>query len=398
MGWEIENYSISQPFEGIMKKIIISIVILGALALLVYKHNIEITPTLNNSEIVLSGKLNKTQILLRKYLINNEYLIDSSIVTVQFENLKNNYISYLAEFDTLSNGNYIISEYASDKFIGLFSSSGKFIREIGRSGQGPGEYILPDNISVKNDTIYRYDKDNKKLCLFNSEGEFITEYKIILYISDIILLKDKPIIIGWLKNGFVPNIYPISIANYQTNSILNFGSIENINLPILRAPIKPGICTDGKNIFCLEPMKFGFKKYDFTGELVNDYFPIEVPSIFSPVSLKKYNYLIDKNSSKLSKAYQKHAKCRAIFYLGNDILAIQILGDETKNDYKLNYLSFFTTSGQYLGALRIGKHRINKVSNGKIYYWEENTKFINGKYGNSKLNIIDFWKNIGVNR
>lgn len=55
--------------------------------------------------------------------------------------------------------------------IKKFSSDGKFLKIIGRKGQGPGEFSMPWRMAVTNDRLFVYDGGNRRLCALTTEGE-----------------------------------------------------------------------------------------------------------------------------------------------------------------------------------------------------------------------------------
>lgn len=57
--------------------------------------------------------------------------------------------------------------------IKKFSSQGKFIKVIGRKGQGPGEFNSPSHISVSGKRLSIFDMGNRRLCSLTTEGKQI---------------------------------------------------------------------------------------------------------------------------------------------------------------------------------------------------------------------------------
>jgi hypothetical protein len=63
--------------------------------------------------------------------------------------------------------------------VKVFSSSGRFVRTIGRPGQGPGEFEGPAMIGVKGDTLWVSTNDAppcaKRLTLFRRDGTYVSQ-------------------------------------------------------------------------------------------------------------------------------------------------------------------------------------------------------------------------------
>jgi len=71
-----------------------------------------------------------------------------------------------------NNGYVYICDYKANN-IKKFDSSGKYIKTIGRKGQGPGEFNMPFGIAVTNDRLIVGDMGNRRLCALTPDGEFI---------------------------------------------------------------------------------------------------------------------------------------------------------------------------------------------------------------------------------
>jgi hypothetical protein len=57
--------------------------------------------------------------------------------------------------------------------IKKFSAEGKFLKIIGRKGQGPGEFNMPWRMAVTEDRLFIYDMGNWRLCSLTTDGEYI---------------------------------------------------------------------------------------------------------------------------------------------------------------------------------------------------------------------------------
>jgi hypothetical protein len=57
--------------------------------------------------------------------------------------------------------------------IKKFSAEGKFLKIIGRKGQGPGEFNMPSRMAVTGERLFIYDMGNRRLCALTTDGEYI---------------------------------------------------------------------------------------------------------------------------------------------------------------------------------------------------------------------------------
>jgi hypothetical protein len=69
-------------------------------------------------------------------------------------------------------GNVYVMDF-SDNNIKQFDASGKFMKLIGRKGQGPGEFSMPIDIVVAKDRLVVWDMGNSRLCTLTLTGKFI---------------------------------------------------------------------------------------------------------------------------------------------------------------------------------------------------------------------------------
>ena len=66
------------------------------------------------------------------------------------------------------------SDTSSDAGLWQYDCNGKFLRQIGDCGGGPGEYSSISHIVLRNDTLFAFDKRKRKLHLYNAtSGEFL---------------------------------------------------------------------------------------------------------------------------------------------------------------------------------------------------------------------------------
>jgi hypothetical protein len=63
--------------------------------------------------------------------------------------------------------------------IKKFDSSGKYVKTIGRMGQGPGEFNMPFEITVTGNRLIVWDMGNSRLCIHTTDGEFIKSIQVL---------------------------------------------------------------------------------------------------------------------------------------------------------------------------------------------------------------------------
>ena len=71
---------------------------------------------------------------------------------------------------------YVLDQKAHN--IKKFDSSGRFLRRIGRHGQGPGDLSSPSLFAIANDRFVVWDMDNMRICTLTLDGEFLDSKRI----------------------------------------------------------------------------------------------------------------------------------------------------------------------------------------------------------------------------
>jgi len=79
--------------------------------------------------------------------------------------------------------------------IKQFNKNGKFIKNIGRRGKGPGEFILPQSINVDNNNdLYVYNGASKMILILNPEGVEIKRFNVNFHVNKFRILSNDRII------------------------------------------------------------------------------------------------------------------------------------------------------------------------------------------------------------
>ena len=88
--------------------------------------------------------------------------------------------------------------YVSDGYAGArivkFSNEGEFLLDWGSRGTGPGEFGLPHNLVVDGEgRVYVTDRDNQRIQVFDSNGNFLEEWAGVGGISTLYMTADQQI-------------------------------------------------------------------------------------------------------------------------------------------------------------------------------------------------------------
>jgi len=76
-----------------------------------------------------------------------------------------------------ANGNIFVADGYGNSRIAKFDKNGKFLKSWGQRGTEPGQFNLPHAIAVDaQNNVYVGDRDNKRIQVFDTEGNFKTQY------------------------------------------------------------------------------------------------------------------------------------------------------------------------------------------------------------------------------
>jgi len=107
--------------------------------------------------------------------------------------------------------------------IFVFSKDGKFLRTIGSRGQGPGEYISINNISIDEKNKYLYIISPSKIICYNLNGKFLHEtYNNTASFSEIIFFNDKIFLVGQKGSNDEEKGFCMNSALYRYSNDFRF--------------------------------------------------------------------------------------------------------------------------------------------------------------------------------
>lgn len=99
---------------------------------------------------------------------------DSSQVLIPLETTEE---ALIGEYDRILMTDSVICvlDYSKSRSIFIFDGEGHFKSKIMKIGRGPGEYVFPDGIALKGDTILVNDRVARKMLYYGLDGTFYKE-------------------------------------------------------------------------------------------------------------------------------------------------------------------------------------------------------------------------------
>lgn len=118
-------------------------------------------------------------ILLSFFLKNPE--VDTSVLRLSDKinlikkiELKDQRIGQITKIQSLPDNQFVVYDRIVN-MVYIINNEGFVIKIVSRSGRGPGELLRIGDIAVSENHLYVFDISNRKLVVFNHNGDFITE-------------------------------------------------------------------------------------------------------------------------------------------------------------------------------------------------------------------------------
>lgn len=171
-----------------------------------------------------------------------------------------------------SRGRYYLTTALALHEVKVFDGSGRFLRLIGREGEGPREFGRISNLVVgPRDSLYVLDRGNSRLTVFSPEHDMIrtvplpfgTDYPRVHYLPNDALLVNA--------NVRTPELVGLPLHTVTTNGehLFSFGSSDPVYRPdfpqILRRRTTPS--SDG-TIWSAYPKQYVLERWTLSGRFV----------------------------------------------------------------------------------------------------------------------------------
>lgn len=121
-------------------------------------------------------------------LCNFEQLFDSLYI-VHLETTENSVIGNINSITILHDTIYIVDSWKA-KSIFQFDINGKFVRKIGKSGNGPGEFVEPTSVTINDSLILVCDQWQQKVLKFDHNGKLLSDKMLPFLCHNVVMLKN----------------------------------------------------------------------------------------------------------------------------------------------------------------------------------------------------------------
>ncbi len=136
-----------------------------------------------------------TEIIVHDFLNAKGVLYSQLFDSIKFVKLETKPEALIGRIDKIIyyKSKYFILDQLQSKSVFVFSEEGKFIRKIGKTGKGPGEYDEPNDIAIdpSSDRILIYVNNSKCILSYNITGEFYEKIDLEYWIKSFSILDEK---------------------------------------------------------------------------------------------------------------------------------------------------------------------------------------------------------------
>ena len=206
-----------------------------------------------------------------------------------------------------------------------YNNFGKYVRNIGRRGKGPGEYLIPDTISFDElGYIYIYDSGSGRLNLYDSSGRFVedlnhgnrigytekleldSERNLLQVIDDYGIAKLRK-----FKRSDLSKNYGVSLSSENTNSV------------VIHLSTALGFCYNRKTdrIYFLLPTDYRVKEIDADNGRVLASFGI-APSNYRALKPEFYGKGSLANPKQISEIVNSTTLAKGMYLLNDEFLLV----------------------------------------------------------------------------
>ena len=116
--------------------------------------------------------------------------IYESVRIVPLETNEHSFFGGVSVMNIINDTAYILDSRGIKGLL-RFTINGKFIDKIGSVGQGPGEYVSPQNFFVFRDRICIIDNSQQKILCYSRDGKFVEERRIPFYADQAVFMDDS---------------------------------------------------------------------------------------------------------------------------------------------------------------------------------------------------------------
>jgi len=185
-------------------------------------------------------------------------------------------ISLITDMKIDRSGNYIIADGWQSKAVFIFGPDGQFVKELGRQGQGPGEYSTPVSLALnRTGDLFVVDYLNNRINIYGADYFFKrsvipkSRIKHFIHINHL----DELFLYSGALHPFKKDIYDtIYKIDSDGKTIVTFAPLPEEVLEVKMMSMQNGMAIDDNNfIYEMNPLLYKIRKYSPDGKLINSF-------------------------------------------------------------------------------------------------------------------------------
>ncbi len=350
--------------------------------------------------IILSGcKYSKDENNVQNNILENKIAKLEKIDEIKIEENDSTLIGFIHVFEFNSIEKTILISDPMFCELKVYTDKGKFIKKIGKKGEGPGEFKRIMGIAKDINYYYTTDDVLRRFSIFTKDGLYLKSFPVPTSIDldpgEIIIYESKIYVNSWQMQyhpiNEVHKSKQIAVLDTNGNILYHFGNYDDIYKKYKLLWTSPRFDMDEEgNTYLSSYLSWKIFKYDKDGNLIKN-FGVKGNS-FNEV---KENIRGDETLEKLNELAIIYSHVSKIKY-GKNHVYLQYSNLNTyfhtrrSNLNKENFVLVYTKDGEYIKSdIKLpGGGMLDVDENGIIYIElsDEPGNIIIGKY---KINIID---------
>jgi len=193
--------------------------------------------------------------------------------TIQLSTAADCAIALITDAVVDAKGNYIVADGWQRRAVYIFSPDGKFIKELGRKGQGPGEYSTPVSLEISSKKeIWVADYMANRIIIYDESFNFerFMSCKPRVYHFLHLSSHDEIYMYSGSVNPFHPVIFN-TIHKYdpQGEEIFSFAPLPGETLNIKFSAVQDGMTIDRDDfIYEMNPLYYNIRKFSSDGKMI----------------------------------------------------------------------------------------------------------------------------------
>ncbi len=128
-----------------------------------------------------------------------------------------------------SRGEIALASEDNATHIKVYSPAGKFLRDVGKKGKGPGEFQSITAITLVADSLYIFDEGNYRVTILSPDYTFIRAFPIQIHVDDAKLLPSGEFVVNGDIHSRDRVGFPLHRLNRSGDIVSSFGSQVTLN-------------------------------------------------------------------------------------------------------------------------------------------------------------------------